>query len=235
MGAPVWKAPAELPMGRLSVLELREEDPGAPPLPRPGEERLRPLAVRGMDPLKDGRGWRITVQPLGPGLAVIRPMDLGDGRLTPELRIPVPRTVPFGDPWVAVGGGREDILPYVPFPWAWSSLLILPLAAAVWAGWAHHRKGSAARRLRQARRAFTHAYPPPTGERARLDAAHAAGRALLAAHLGEQALGWGAEDFAARRLEPWAAWVRALDAARFSGTQPAFPALLTLLTSLEGR
>jgi len=234
MGTLVWKAPAEIPMGRLSVIELREEDPGAPPPPRPGEERLRPLAVRGMDPLRDGRGWRITVQPLGPGLAVVRPMDLGDRRITPELRITVPRTVPFGGPWVAVGGGKEDLLPYLPFPYAWSSLLLLPLAAAAWAGWARYRRGSAGRLRHRARRAFAHAYPPASLDRGRLDAAHAAGRALLAAHLGDAALGWGAEDLTERKLEPWADWVRALDAARFSGAHPTFPPLLALLGALEG-
>ena len=55
MGALVWTAPPELAMGRLATLELRDPDPAAAPLPRPGADRLGPLAVRGVDPLKDGR------------------------------------------------------------------------------------------------------------------------------------------------------------------------------------
>ncbi|WP_306601484.1 hypothetical protein [Geothrix sp. 21YS21S-2] len=235
MGAPVWKAPAELPMGRLGTLELRDDDPAAPPLPRPGEERLGPLAVRGVDPLKDGRGWRITVQPLGPGLAVVRPIDLGDGRRTAELRITVPRTVPFGAPWVAVGGGREDLLPFVPFPWEWATLLLIPLAGAVWALRRHHLKGSAKRRRRAARRAFAHHYPPREPGRLGLDAAHATGRDLLAAHFGDDALGWGAEAMRARGLDAWATWVLSLDAARFARTEPPFPPVADLLHALEGK
>ncbi|BDU72211.1 hypothetical protein [Mesoterricola silvestris] len=235
MGTPVWKAPAELPMGSLGSLELRDDDPGAPPLPRPGEERLGPLAVRGVDPLKDGRGWRITVQPLGPGLAVIRPMDLGDGRRTPELRITVPRTVPFGAPWVAVGGGKEDILPFVPFPWEWATLLLIPLAGAAWALRRQRARGSAKRRRRAARRAFLHHYPPRTSGRLDLDAAHATGREFLASHRGEEALGWGADALRAQGLEVWATWVLSLDAARFARTEPPFPPAADLLHALEGK
>jgi len=58
---PVWKAPAQLALGRLSRLELRQEDPAQPPPPRPGEDRLGPLAVRAVAPLADGRGWSVTV------------------------------------------------------------------------------------------------------------------------------------------------------------------------------
>ena len=235
MGTPVWKAPAELPMGSLGTLELRDEDPLAPPLPRPGEDRLGPLSVRGVDPLKDGRGWRITVQPLGPGLAIVPPMDLGDGRRTPELRLTVPRTVPYGAPWVAVGGGRTDLLPYIPFPWEWATLLVIPLAALAWGVWRRYQRGAAGRRRRLARRAFAHAYPPKAPDRALLDAAHAAGRELLAAHFGPDALGWGADAFHARKLDAWASWVHSLDAARFARATPPFPPILTLLASLEGR
>jgi len=232
MGA-AWKAPAELPMGRLGTLELVETDPAAPPLPRPGVDRLGPLAVRGVDPLKDGRGWRITVQPLGPGLAVLPPVELGDGRRTPELRVAIPRTVPFGAPWVAVGGGREDLLPYVPFPWEWATLLLIPLALAVWAGYRRYRHAAAGRRRARARRAFVHAYPPRSRDRALLDAAHAAGRELLAAHFGEEALGWGSAALGARGLQAWADWAEGLDAARFARAQPPLAPLEALLAALE--
>jgi len=72
-------------MGQLGTLELRQPDPALPPPPRPGDQ-LGPLAVRAVEPLGDGRGWRITVQPLAPGQVVVPPMELGDGRSTPELR-----------------------------------------------------------------------------------------------------------------------------------------------------
>jgi hypothetical protein len=235
MGVLVWKAPPELPLGQLGILELRDEDPLAPPLPRPGEDRLGPLSVRGVAPLRDGRGWSITVQPLAPGLAVIPSLDLGDGRRTPELRITVPRTVPFGDPWVAVGGGKEDLLPYVPLPWEWATLLVLPLAALAWVSIRRYRRGGAARKRRAARRAFAHHYPPPSRERQALDAAHTAGRDLLAAHFGEDARGWGADTFRDRKLEAWASWVLSLDAARFARSEPPFPPLLKLLATLEGK
>ncbi|MDR3670516.1 MAG: hypothetical protein P4L36_06720, partial [Holophaga sp.] len=62
---------------------------------------------------------------------------------------------------------------------------------------------------------------------------HAAGRALLAAHFGPEALSWGPPAFQARGLEPWAAWSRSLDAARFAGARPAFPPLAALLGALE--
>lgn len=235
MGTPAWKAPAELPMGSLGTLELRDDDPAAPPLPRPGEERLGGMAVRGVDPLKDGRGWRITVQPLGPGLAVIRPMDLGDGRITPELRITVPRTTPFGTPWVGVGGGKEDLLPAVPAPWEWGTVLLVPAVLLLWGIRRRLLSLAPGRRRRAARRAFVHHYPPRTRDRARLDAAHAAGRELLAATFGEEARSWGPETFRRRGLDPWADWARGLDAARFAGAEPPFPALPQLLHALEGR
>jgi hypothetical protein len=235
MGAPAWQAKAELPLGRLSTLDLVETDPLAPPLPRPSVDRLGPLAVRGVDPLKDGRGWRFTVQPLGPGLAVVHPMALGDGRITPELRLTVPRTVPFGAPWVGVGGGREDLLPYVPFPWEWATLLFIPVVALAWAGHRHFRQSAQGRRRRAARRAFIRLYPPPTLARADLDAAHVSGRELLAAHFGAEALGWGSAALQARGLDLWGVWVQSLDAARFSLADPPFPALAALLLALEGR
>jgi len=235
MGALVWTAPPELAMGRLATLELRDPDPAAPPLPRPGADRLGPLAVRGVDPLKDGRGWRLTVQPLAPGLAVVRPMDLGDGRRTPELRLTVPRTVAFGAAWMGVGGGPEDFLPPVPFPWEWTTLLVLPVVLLAWAVRRRYRLGAAGRRRRAARRAFLHHYPPRDLDRAGLDAAHAAGRELLAAQFGEEALGWGADLLHQRGLDAWATWVRALDAARFARSEPALPPAPALLAGLERR
>ena len=233
MSALVWKAPGELALGRLSSLELRQDDPALPPPPRPGDERLGSLAVRGVEPLRDGRGWRITVQPLAPGTVLVPPMDLGDGRLTPELRVTVPRTVPYGAPWMGVGGGALDRLPPLPFPWPWTLAPLLPLAVLAWLLAARFRRGAPVRRRHAARRAFIHHWPPATLDRPALDAAHAAGRALLAAHFGPEALSWGPAAFRARGLEPWAAWSRDLDRARFAGETPALPALAALLAALE--
>ena len=42
----VWKLPAPLAVGQLGDLELREADGSRCFIPRPGEERLGPLAVR---------------------------------------------------------------------------------------------------------------------------------------------------------------------------------------------
>jgi hypothetical protein len=232
---PVWKAPEQLALGRLSVLELRQEDPRLPPPPRPGEDRLGPLALRGVEPLRDGRGWRLTVQPLTPGTLVVPPTDLGDGLPTPELRLTVPRTVPYGAAWVGVGGGALDQLPPLAFPWPWTLPLLLPLAALAWFLARRFRRGAAARRRHAARRAFIRHWPPGP-DRAALDAAHRAGRALLAAHFGPDALGWGPAALQARGLAPWAAWSRALDAARFAAAAEADPPpLATLLAALEDR
>jgi hypothetical protein len=231
-----WQVPADLALGRLAQLELRQEDPAQPPLPRPGEDRLGPLAVRGVEPLAGGLGWRLTVQPLAPGTFALPPLDLGDGRAAPELRFTVPRTVAHGAPWMGVGGGALDRLPPVPFPWPWALPLLLPLAALGWLLAARFRRGALARRLHRARRAFARHWPPADRDRAALDAAHAAGRALLAAHFGPGALGWGAAACRARGLEPWAAWIGGLDAARFGpadGEVPAWPALAELLARLE--
>jgi hypothetical protein len=219
-------------MGQLSTLELREDDPALPALPRPGEDRLGPLAVRGVDALRNGRGWRITVQPMAPGTAVIKAMDLGDGRQTPELRIVIPRSVPYGAPWVGVGGGQQDLLPYLPFPWAWATLLALPLAALGWAVARRFQRGAPQRHRRAARRMFGHHWPPASRDRAALDAAHQAGRDLLAATFGEEARSWGPEQFRAQHLEPWSTWSRSLDAARFAQTEPPFPPLAALLAAL---
>jgi hypothetical protein len=235
MTAPAWKVPGELALGRLSSLELRQDDPRQPPPPRPGDDRLGPLAVRRVEPLRDGRGWRLTVQPLAPGHLIVPPMDLGDGQLTPELRVTVPRTVPFGAPWIGVGGGVLDRLPPLPFPWPWTLPLLLPLVALAWYLARRYRGGAAARKRQAARRAFSRHWPPGP-ERAALDAAHAAGRALLAAHFGPEALSWGPPALRARGLEPWAEWSRGLDAARFAGAPgPAAPSLAALLQSLARR
>ncbi len=234
MSPPVWKAPAQLALGRLSRLELRQEDPAQPPPPRPGEDRLGPLAVRAVAPLADGRGWSVTVQPLAPGTFLIPPLDLGDGQATPGLRITVPRTAPYGGAWMGVGGGELDRLPPVPFPWAWTLPPLLLLAALAWFLVWRLRRGAPARKRHGARRAFIHHWPPAPGDRAALDAAHAAGRALLAAHFGPEALSWGPSAFRARGLEPWAAWSASLDAARFARLQPAFPPLDALLNALGG-
>jgi hypothetical protein len=231
-GTPAWAAPRELALGQLGTLELRQ-DPGQPPLPRPGET-LGPLTVRGVEPLADGRGWRITVQPLAPGLQVVPPQDLGDGRRTAELRLTVPRTVAYGAPWMGVGGGAQDRLPALPFPWAWTLPLLLPLAAAAWLLALRLRRGAPRRARRAALRTFARHWPPPDRDRAALDAAHAAGRALLAAQFGPEARSWGAAACRARGLAPWDAWVRSLDAARFGRVPPAWPPLAALLAALEG-
>lgn len=232
--SPVWNAPAALPFGELGTLELREADPGQPPLPRPGEDRLGPLALRGVEPTGDGRGWRLTVQPLAPGLAVVPPIDFGDGRRSPELRVQVPRTVPFMAPWMGVGGGQDDRLPRVPFPWAWGSLLLAPLAGVSWLAVRRWRHTGAGRARSRARRTFSHHWPPASLDRSLLDTAHDAGRTLLAAHFGEEARSWGAPELEERRLAAWATWVRSLDAARFGRMEPPYPSLEELLKPLEG-
>jgi len=236
MAAPIWKAPAELKLGELQVMELREEDPLKPTLPRPTvEDRLGPLRLRAMEPLPDGRGWRFQVQALEPGRAVIPALDLGNGQRSPELRLWVPRSIPFGGPWVGFGGGNEDRLPAIPFPWIWASLLLLPpVALLVWL-FRLWRKGSARRRLHQASRAFQHQWPPANRERATLDAVHGLGRDLLAAHFGEAARAWGPADFQTQQLSPWDQWAMSLDAARFGRTEPPFPAPEQLVAVLDAK
>lgn len=234
--APAWKAVGPLKLGELQVLELREEDPAAPAPPRPTvEDRLGPLRLRSMEPLTDGRGWRFQVQALEPGTALVPALDLGNGQRSPELRLEVPRTIPFGGPWVGFGGGNEDLLPAIPFPWAWASLLLLPpLALAFWVirRW---QKGSAKRRLHHAALVFRRHWPPARRDRAALDAAHALGRDLLAARFGDAARAWGPTEFQARNLGPWDQWTRSLDAARFGRTEPPFPAPEPLVAALDAR
>jgi len=232
---PVWKVPDQLPFGELSVLEIREADPAQPALPRPGDEKLGPLALRSVEPTQDGRGWRLTVQPMDPGTALIPPVDFGDGRQSPELRLQVPRTVPFQAPWMGVGGGRGDVIPLIPFPWAWASLFLLPLAALGW--WLQRRWACSApaRARHHARSAFSRHWPPSTAERSVLDTAHSLGRDLLAAHFGEASRSWGIGELKDHHLEAWATWVQSLDAARFARKDPPFPPLAELLKILEAR
>ncbi|HTL99107.1 MAG TPA: hypothetical protein VL181_09925 [Holophagaceae bacterium] len=223
-----------LPFGQRSVLELREEDPAAAPIPRPAvEDTLGDLKLRAVEPSADGRGWRFTVQPLQPGLAVVKALDLGDGRRAPELRVPVLRTTAYGSPWVGYGGGREDNLPEIPFPWAWASLLLAPfLALAGFLAWRWRRR--AGRRVyARSRKQFLAAWPPKAKDRASLDQAHGIGRNLLAAAFGEPSRGWGAPDFKKARLDAWAQWAESLDAARFARSEPPFPDPAALLAPLE--
>ncbi|MBS1766758.1 MAG: hypothetical protein JST05_05060 [Acidobacteria bacterium] len=232
--SPVWKTPPTLPFGQLSVLELREDDPGAAPIPRPAvEDTLGDLKLRALEPSADGHGWKFTVQAMRPGLAVVPPLDLGDGRRAPELRVSVLRTTAFGSPWVGYGGGKQDNLPEIPFPWAWASLLLAPLLALIgFLAWRWRRRAGA-RAYTQARKAFLAAWPPKAKDRASLDAAHGAGRSLLASAFGEASLGWGAPDFKGARLDAWAQWTASLDAARFGRTEPPFPDAAALLTPVD--
>jgi hypothetical protein len=233
---PVWKAPAQLRLGELQVLELREADPNRPSLPRPTvEDTLGPLRLRAMEPLPDGRGWRFQVEALSPGWAVIPALDLGNGQRTPELRLAVPRTVPYGGPWMGFGGGREDRLPELPFPWAWASLLLLPPLGLL--GWLvrRWREGAGQRHFRRASQTFRRQWPPANRERPTLDASHAAGRELLAARFGEAARAWGPAEFRTRHLSPWDQWTQSLDAARFGQSEPPFPAPELLVAALDAR
>ena len=233
--APQWRAPKELRFGQLEVLELREDDPAAKPLPRPVvDEKLGPLRLRALEPLADGKGWRFQVQALDAGTAVIPALDLGDGRAAPELRLPVPRSTPHGAPWMGWGGGREDQLIEVPFPWGWAAAALSPVVLIVLGLVVLWRRGAAGRRQRAARHAFAKAWPP-VRERSALDKAHAAGRDLLGSHFGEPALAWGAEDFRRQGMDPWAQWAQSLDAARFGLLSPPFPDLPILLKTLEAR
>jgi hypothetical protein len=233
---PAWKAPVPINFGELQVLELREEDASKPAPPRPAvEDRLGPLRLRAMEPLPDGRGWRFQVQALEPGLSVIPALDLGNGQRSPELRLWVPRSIPFGGPWVGFGGGNDDLLPAIPFPWAWASLLLLPPVALFSWSVRRWRKGSAKRRLHHAIHSFQRQWPPVDRERDTLDAAHGLGRDLLAARFGEAARAWGASDFEARQLGPWGQWAKSLDAARFGRTEPPFPAPEPLVAALDAR
>jgi hypothetical protein len=233
---PAWKAPPDPKFGDLLTLELREEEPSKPTLPRPRvEDRLGPLRIRSMEPLADGRGWRFQVQALEPGLAVIPALDLGNGQRSPECRLWVPRTIPFGGPWMGYGGGKDDRLPDTPLPWAWASILLVPPLTLFFWGLQHWRKGAVRRRLRRALQIYQRQWPPVDRARSTLDAVHALGRDLLAARFGEPARAWGPADFQAQDLRPWDLWAQSLDAARFGRTEPPFPALEALLAALGDR
>ncbi len=232
---PIWHAPAALPFGQLAVIELHDDDLKLPPLPRPGDEKLGPLFLRSVETMPNGRGWKLTVQAFTPGLAVVPPLDLGDGRRTPELRVKVDRSIPFGAPWMGVGGGREDELPEIPFPFGWASLLLLPFVLLGYYLVRRWRRNSGKRLQRKAKAAFAKAWPPPSKQRDALDAAHTAGRAWLAAAVGDEARSWGPKEFRAQSLDPWATWIESLDAARFGRSTPAFPSLLELKRSLGGQ
>lgn len=231
--APQWKTPEKLAFGRMAVLELVESDPAAPPLPRPGDENLGPLALRGVEATKDGRGWRLTVQPLVPGAVVVPPIDLGDGRRTPELRLQVPRTTAFGADWKGVGGGLQDQLEPLPFPWLWATLALMPLLALAAFLFRRWRKGGEGRAWRHARRAFQAAWPPRSRQRAALDLSHGAGRELLAKVFGEEARTWGGAAFRKLQLDAWAAWAEGLDAARFGGAETPRNGAEDLVKALE--
>lgn len=216
-------------------MEIRESDPTQPPLPRPGDGKLGPLDLRGVEPTDDGRGWKLTVQPMIPGTVLVPPINFGDGRQSSELRVVVPRTTPYQAPWMGIGGGQGDIIPAVPFPWAWASLLLLPLLSI--GGWIGRRwRRTAPGRVRhRARSLFAHNWPPHDTDRETLDAVHAAGRDLLAAHFGEEARSWGPREFREQNLEAWALWSQSLDSARFALRSPPFPPLAELLKLLEQR
>lgn len=231
--APVWKAPDKVAFGALVVVELRDDDASAPALPRPPlEDRVGPLRIRALEPTRDGRGWVLKVQALEPGTAIFPPMDLGDGRRTAPLRLPVVRTAPAGGLWMALGGGATNALPDIPFPWGWAGLLLLPPLAL--AGWLVKRWfGSAPKRARKRlARQFAKAWPPGR-TRAELDRAHALGRELLAAARGEAARAWAPADLRARHLESWALWAEGLDHARFGGRAAEWPSAQALVASLE--
>jgi hypothetical protein len=143
------------------------------------------------------------------------------------------RSTPFGAPWVGFGGGNEDLLPLIPFPWAWASLLFIPLLALLAGLFTFWRRGRNKRAWHHAQRAFQHAWPPKSKDRPRLDEAHAKGRELLAARLGDAAKAWGVSEFQSHNLTPWDQWVKSLDAARFGRSDPPFPSLDVLLNTLN--
>ena len=136
---------------------------------------------------------------------------------------------------MGVGGGGEAGRDARPFPWGGARVA---LSRRLLPDWLVRRRwgGSAGkRRLRQLGRAFAQAWPPASKAREALDAAHGAGRALLAARYGEEARAWGVAAFREQHLEAWAAWCASLDAARFGRTEPPFPPLKALLDEAEAR
>ena len=229
----VWKAPEKLPMGQLSVLELRETDPTKPAPGRPAvDETLGALPLRSLEPLADGRGWRFTVQPLKPGRLKVPVLDLGQGQQSPELVVQVPRTVAFGSDWKGVGGGPHDLPDDLPFPWGWTLLVLSPLGALGYWGFRRWRSGTPKRRLARMGHRFRTHWPPLDRKRTTLDEVHGLGRSLLEARFGNAGLAWGPRDLRVKGLHTWAQWVESLDAARFGRSQPPFPAIEALLKEL---
>ena len=239
LAAPVWRAPAQIPLGEIVVIELRESDLTLPALPRPGEDKLGPLVIRSISPAEDGRGWRLSVQAIAPGLALIPPIDLGNGRISPELKIQVTRTVPYGAPWMGFGGGNLDAPPYFRFPWEWALLCALPLAVLVRLIVWRWVSGSPKRRLKRAKRAFAALWPPTSPERGLTDQIHQAGMELIASAWGPDAKSWGQDEFTKRDIAPWASWRKFMDDARFGDTpgmpETEPPALSELIESLENK
>ncbi|MDR1841483.1 MAG: hypothetical protein LBQ86_06120 [Holophagales bacterium] len=237
LAAPAWRAPAQIPLGELVVIELWENDPTLPALPRPGEDKLGQLAIRSISPTENNRGWRLTLQALAPGLALIPPIDLGGGRISPELKIQVVRTVPYGAPWMGFGGGGVDAPPLFRFPWEWALLCAMPLAVLVYLIIWLWSKGSPKRRLKRAKRAFAVLWPPGSPERGMIDQIHKAGMELIAIAWGNDAKSWGEDEFTKRNIKPWAAWRNFIDNARFGDAskkpETAIPTLLELIKSLD--
>lgn len=243
--APSWRFPQEaplnpqgqlqLPFGQLARLDLIESDPALPAPPRPGDEKLGALLVRAVEPLSDGRGWRLTVQPLRPGAFRVPALDLGSGQRTPEFRVLVPRSTAFGAPWMGLGGGSDDLLPRTPFPWAWASLLLAPIFGLLFLFLRRWRRGAQHRRFHRAKLHFAQAWPPASRAREDLDQGHGAGRDLLALQFGDASRSWGAEALREKGFPTWATWVRSLDAARFGRSEPPFPAGADLVSELEAK
>jgi hypothetical protein len=236
--APVWRAPAKIQVGELVTIEVVDVDPASPPMPRPGEERLGPLALRSAVPIESGRGWRLVVQALRPGAAVVPSMDLGQGMVIPELKIQVARTVPYGAPWMGLGGGGDDAPPGVGFPWGWAVLPLLPLCLALSLAVRLWRAGIPGRRFARARRRFAAVWPPASLDRAEIDQAGMRGRDLMAGAWGEDARSWGGREFLEQNNAAWASWCSFMDHARFGGDvgdRPPPPALPELIESMGKR
>jgi hypothetical protein len=231
--APVWRAPAKIQVGGAATIEVVDMDPASPPMPRPGEERLGPFALRSAIPIENGRGWRLVIQALGPGAAVVPSMDLGQGTVIPELKIQVARTVPFGAPWMGLGGGGDDAPPGVGFPWGWAALPLLPLGLALSLAVRLWRGRAPGRRLARARRRFAAVWPPISLDRAEIDRVGARGRDLMAGAWGEEARSWGGRELLEQNNAAWASWCNFMDHARFGGDSgvagggpPALPELV---------
>jgi len=235
---PIWRAPAQIPIGELVAIEIVETDPAQPPMPRPAEDRLGLFALRSALPIENGRGWRLTIQALRPGVVVVPPIDLGQGRLCPELKIQVVRTVPLGAPWMGLGGGDVDLPPTVGFPWGWAALGLLPLGLLIYFAVWLWRKTAPNRRFARARRGFAAVWPPRSMERGTIEKVNAKGRELLASAWGEEARSWGRREFLARQNAPWASWCGFMDKVRFggaAGTRNVPPTLSELIEAVGNR